>query len=78
MAAKAEQIGVKKAAMDFLGMFVLAVLAGAFIALGSRFRHDGFGREWIAALRRSDLADCEPKRSRATFHFRAPLCGDAH
>jgi len=37
MAAKAEQIGVKKAAMDFLSMFVLAVLAGAFIALGAVF-----------------------------------------
>jgi formate transporter FocA len=37
MAAKAEKIGVKKAAMDGLRMFVLAVLAGAFIALGAVF-----------------------------------------
>jgi formate transporter FocA len=37
MAAKAEQIGVKKASMDFASMFVLAVLAGAFIALGAVF-----------------------------------------
>jgi formate/nitrite transporter FocA (FNT family) len=37
MAAKAEQIGVKKANMDALAMFVLAVLAGAFIALGAIF-----------------------------------------
>ena len=37
MAAKAEQVGVKKAALDSTGMFVLAVLAGAFIALGAVF-----------------------------------------
>ncbi len=37
MAAKAEEIGVKKAAMDLTTMFVLAVLAGAFIALGAVF-----------------------------------------
>jgi formate transporter len=37
MAAKAEQIGVKKAAMDPAVMFALAVLAGAFIALGAMF-----------------------------------------
>ncbi|HEX7587553.1 MAG TPA: formate transporter FocA [Anaerolineae bacterium] len=37
MAAKAEQIGYKKAHMDSVSMFVLAVLAGAFIALGAIF-----------------------------------------
>jgi formate transporter len=37
MAAKAEQIGVKKANMAFYPMFVLSVLAGAFIALGAIF-----------------------------------------
>jgi formate transporter FocA len=37
MAAKAEEIGVKKAAMDSTRMFILAVLAGAFIALGAVF-----------------------------------------
>jgi formate transporter len=37
MAAKAEQIGVKKAALDRASMFALAVLAGAFIALGAMF-----------------------------------------
>ena len=37
MAAKAEQVGVKKARMDFLDTFVLAVLAGAFIGLGAVF-----------------------------------------
>jgi formate transporter len=37
MAARAEQIGVKKAAMDAAGMFTLGVLAGAFIALGAMF-----------------------------------------
>jgi formate transporter len=37
MAAKAEEIGVKKAAMDATRMFVLALLAGAFIALGAVF-----------------------------------------
>lgn len=35
MAAKAEEIGVRKAGMDATQMFVLAVLAGAFIALGA-------------------------------------------
>ena len=37
MATKAEEIGVKKANMDWLTMFALAVLAGAFIALGAIF-----------------------------------------
>jgi len=37
MAHKAEEAGVKKAAMPTLTMFVLAVLAGAFIALGAIF-----------------------------------------
>jgi formate transporter FocA len=37
MALKAEQIGVKKAHLPPMGMFVLAVLAGAFIALGAVF-----------------------------------------
>jgi formate transporter FocA len=37
MAVKAEAIGVKKAGMDAVSVFVLAVLAGAFIALGAAF-----------------------------------------
>ncbi|MBL8099947.1 MAG: formate/nitrite transporter family protein [Anaerolineales bacterium] len=37
MAAKAESIGVRKAQMPAFTMFMLAVLAGAFIALGSIF-----------------------------------------
>ncbi len=37
MAARAEQVGVKKAHLPALSMFVLAVLAGAFIALGASF-----------------------------------------
>src|SRR3990172_4919825 len=37
MAAKAEQIGVKKAHANVISMFVLAVLAGAFISLGAIF-----------------------------------------
>jgi formate transporter len=37
MAEKAEVMGVKKAALPFLTMFALAVLAGAFIALGAIF-----------------------------------------
>jgi formate transporter FocA len=37
MAAKAEAIGVKKANLDTVSMFVLAVLAGAFIAMGAIF-----------------------------------------
>lgn len=37
MARKAEVIGVKKAGMNGVTMFILAVLAGAFIALGAVF-----------------------------------------
>lgn len=37
MAARAEEIGVKKAALPFWSMFALAVLAGAFIGLGAIF-----------------------------------------
>lgn len=37
MAERAESIGVKKAALDFWTMLTLAVLAGAFIALGALF-----------------------------------------
>jgi formate transporter len=37
MAVKAENAGVKKAQLDLLSLFVLAVLAGAFIALGAVF-----------------------------------------
>jgi formate transporter FocA len=37
MATRAEQIGVKKAHLNPMSMFVLSVLAGAFIALGAIF-----------------------------------------
>jgi formate transporter len=37
MAARAEEVGVRKAQMDAFRMFALAVLAGAFIALGAVF-----------------------------------------
>ena len=37
MALKAEEIGIKKAEIGFYTMFVLGVLAGAFIALGAIF-----------------------------------------
>ena len=37
MAIRAEQIGVRKASLDLLSLFVLAVLAGAFISLGAIF-----------------------------------------
>jgi len=37
MAKRAEEIGVKKAALDPLALLTLAVLAGAFIALGGVF-----------------------------------------
>jgi formate transporter len=37
MAAKAEQIGIKKAQMSLVSTFVLAILAGAFISLGAVF-----------------------------------------
>ena len=37
MAVKAESVGVTKARMDFFPMFALAVLAGAFVAMGALF-----------------------------------------
>jgi len=37
MATRAEYLGVSKVAMPFLKMFMLSVLAGAFIALGAVF-----------------------------------------
>ena len=37
VAARAEDIGVSKGNLDFLSMFMLAVLAGAFIAFGAVF-----------------------------------------
>ena len=37
MAAKAEDLGVKKAAIPLLNMFMLAILAGAFIGIGAIF-----------------------------------------
>jgi formate/nitrite transporter len=37
MAAKAEQVGVRKANLKWVNMFALSVLAGAFIALGAIF-----------------------------------------
>jgi len=37
MATRAEYLGVRKAEMPFLKMFMLAVLAGAFISLGAVF-----------------------------------------
>ena len=42
MARKAEEIGVKKANLDALSMFVLAILAGAFIAQGALFATTGW------------------------------------
>ena len=37
MAARAQEIGARKAAQDVMTVFVLSVLAGAFIALGALF-----------------------------------------
>ncbi len=37
MALRAEEIGVKKALMNFSVLFVLSILAGAFIAFGANF-----------------------------------------
>ena len=37
MAKKAEDVGVRKAGLPVVTMFALAVLAGAFIALGAAF-----------------------------------------
>ena len=44
MAERAEQIGVKKAGMNWKDIFGLAVLTGAFIALGSVFCTTVFAR----------------------------------
>ena len=37
MAARAEDVGVRKARLDAVSLFALAVLAGAFISLGAIF-----------------------------------------
>ena len=37
MAVRAEQVGVRKANLNLFNMFMLSVLAGAFIALGAIF-----------------------------------------
>jgi len=37
MAAKVEAAGIRKAALSFIPLFTLAVLAGAFVALGAMF-----------------------------------------
>ncbi|MDX1436369.1 MAG: formate transporter FocA [Anaerolineales bacterium] len=37
MAARAEQVGVRKAHLDIVTLFILGVLAGAFIAMGAIF-----------------------------------------
>ena len=37
MAVRAEDVGVRKARLDTLSLFALAVLAGAFISLGAIF-----------------------------------------
>lgn len=37
MAAKAEEVGVKKASMGWRNLFLLAILAGAYISLGAIF-----------------------------------------
>ncbi len=37
MAERMENVGVKKASLDFWSMFALAILAGAFIGLGAEF-----------------------------------------
>lgn len=36
-AEKAEKVGVQKTKLDFLSLLALAILAGAFIALGAGF-----------------------------------------
>ena len=64
MAAKAEAIGVKKAKLDGVNMFALAVLAGAFVAVGGLFASTvatGFAAAgWPVGLQRflSGVAFC--------------------
>ncbi len=50
MAAKAETIGVKKANLDLASMFALAVLAGAFIALGAIFASTVSAGAFVVAM----------------------------
>lgn len=56
MASKAESIGVKKAGLSTAKMFALAILAGAFIAVGALFAttvSTGFGAAgWPTGLQR--------------------------
>jgi len=61
MAERAEEIGVKKASMDLVSMFTLAVLAGAFIALGGVFA--------TVALAGTGAAPWGPVRVLAGFVF---------
>ncbi len=50
MASRAEYLGVRKAEMPFVKMFMLAILAGAFIALGAIFATTvGAGSQVITA-----------------------------
>jgi formate transporter len=50
MASRAEYLGVRKAEMPFLRMFMLAILAGAFIAMGAIFATTvGAGSQVITA-----------------------------
>ncbi len=57
MAAKAEAIGIKKARLPAIDLFVLALLAGAFVALGANFSTTagaGFAAAgWPAGLQRT-------------------------
>lgn len=56
MALRAEQIGVRKAEMPALPMFTLAVLAGAFISLGSIFATTVSAGTMIATVPGGELA----------------------
>ncbi len=67
MAAKAEQMGVRKANLNWINMFALAVLAGAFICARRDFCDDGERGQFLLPRR--------PTR-RARFHdgLAAGLC----
>ena len=50
MSARAENLGVRKAEMPFLKMFMLSVLAGAFISLGGIFATTVSAGAWRSQL----------------------------
>ena len=62
MAARAEETGVKKAAIDPLTLLLLSILAGAFISFGAIFATTVSAG---SVVQRSDAAIDDPPRVKA-------------